>query len=277
VDIRPDTLNIDEERIEAAITPRTKAIVVVHYAGVGCEMDTIMQIAERHNLLVIEDAAQGLMARYKGRALGSIGQMSTLSFHETKNVVAGEGGALLINDLEFAERAEVIREKGTNRSQFFRGQVDKYTWVGLGSSYLPGEIIAAFLWAQLEDATHITTRRMVLWENYHEAFEELEAQDKVRRPIVPQDCEHNAHMYYLLLPSLDARTRFIAALGERDIHAVFHYVPLHSSPAGQEYGRTAGTMLHTNGLSDRLVRLPLWTDLGRQQQAVIEAVRETLK
>ena len=277
VDIRPDTLNIDEERIEAAITPRTKAIVVVHYAGVGCEMDTIMEIAERRNLLVIEDAAQGLMARYKGRALGSIGQMSTLSFHETKNVVAGEGGALLINDLEFAERAEVIREKGTNRSQFFRGQVDKYTWVGLGSSYLPGEIIAAFLWAQLEDATHITTRRLVLWETYHEAFEELEAQDKVRRPVVPQDCEHNAHMYYLLVPSLDARTRFIAALREKDINAVFHYVPLHSSPAGQKYGRTAGTMLHTNELSDRLVRLPLWMDLGKQQHAVIDAVREALR
>lgn len=277
VDIRPDTLNIDEERIEAAITPRTRAIVVVHYAGVSCEMDAIMEIAQRRDLLVIEDAAQGLMARYKGRALGSIGQLSTLSFHETKNVIAGEGGALLINALEFAERAEVIREKGTNRSQFFRGQVDKYTWVGVGSSYLPGEIIAAFLWAQLEDAAHITTRRMVLWEHYHEAFEELEGQDKLRRPVVPQDCEHNAHMYYLLLPSLDARTRFIAALREKDINAVFHYVPLHSSPAGQKYGRPAGTMSHTNELSDRLVRLPLWTDLGKQQQTVVEAVREALR
>ena len=277
VDIRPDTLNLDEGRIEAAITPRTKAIVVVHYAGVGCEMDTIMEIAKRRNLLVIEDAAQGLMARYKGRALGNFGQMSTLSFHETKNVVAGEGGALLINDLEFAERAEVIREKGTNRSQFFRGQVDKYTWVGLGSSYLPGEIIAAFLWAQLEDATHITTRRMVLWENYHEAFEDLETKGKVRRPVVPKDCEHNAHMYYLLMPSLDVRTKFIAALHEKGINAVFHYVSLHSSPAGQKYGRTAGTMLHTDELSERLVRLPLWTDLGKQQHAVIDAVRDTLK
>jgi dTDP-4-amino-4,6-dideoxygalactose transaminase len=276
VDIRPDTLNIDEERIEAAITSRTKAIVVVHYAGVGCEMDTIMEVAQRRNLLVIEDAAQGMMARYKGRALGSIGQLSTLSFHETKNVIAGEGGALLINDLAFADRAEVIREKGTNRSQFFRGQVDKYTWVGIGSSYLPGEIIAAFLWAQLEDAAHITTRRMVLWENYHEAFEELEAHDKVRRPFVPQECEHNAHMYYLLLPSLDARTRLIAALQEQGIQAVFHYVPLHSSPAGQKYGRTAGTMHHTDELSDRLVRLPLWMDLGKQQHAVIDAVREAL-
>lgn len=277
IDIRPDTLNIDEARIESAITSRTKAIVVVHYAGVGCEMDTIMEIANRHKLIVIEDAAQGLMARYKGRALGSIGHMSTLSFHETKNVVSGEGGALLINDLEFAERAEIIREKGTNRSQFFRGQVDKYTWVDVGSSYLPGEIIAAFLWAQLEDATHITTQRMVLWERYHEAFEELEAQDKVRRPIIPNECEHNAHMYYLLLPSLEARTKLIAALRAKDIGAVFHYVPLHSSPAGQKYGRTAGAMLHTDTLSDRLVRLPLWPDLGKQQHAVVDAVMEAAR
>jgi len=274
VDIRPDTLNIDEARIEAAITPRTKAIAVVHYAGVGCEMDTIMEIAERHRLLVIEDAAQGLMARYKGRALGNFGQMSTLSFHETKNVISGEGGALLINDLEFAERAEIVREKGTNRSQFFRGQVDKYTWVEAGSSYLPGEIIAAFLWAQLEDATPITTRRLLLWERYHEAFAELEAQDKLRRPVIPRDCEHNAHMYYLLLPSLDARTKFIASLKAKDIHAVFHYVPLHSAPAGQKHGRVAGSMQHTNELSDRLVRLPLWPDLGKQQDDVIDAVLE---
>ncbi|MFT3847200.1 MAG: dTDP-4-amino-4,6-dideoxygalactose transaminase [Propionivibrio sp.] len=272
VDIRPDTLNIDETRIEAAITPRTKAIAVVHYAGVGCEMDTILEIAERHNLIVIEDAAQGLMARYKGRALGSFGQMFTLSFHETKNVVSGEGGALLINDMEFVERAEIIREKGTNRSQFFRGQVDKYTWVEVGSSYLPGEIIAAFLWAQLEDATRITTQRMLIWERYHEAFEDLEAQDRIRRPIIPKECEHNAHMYYLLLPSLDARTKFIAALRSRDVNTVFHYVPLHSSPAGQKYGRTGGPMLYTDSLSDRLVRLPLWPDLGKQQHAVIEAV-----
>jgi dTDP-4-amino-4,6-dideoxygalactose transaminase len=274
VDIRPDTLNIDENRIEAAITPRTKAIVVVHYAGVGCDMDTISNIARHKKLFVIEDTAQGLMSRYKGRALGCFGQMSTLSFHETKNIVSGEGGALLINDLEFAQRAEIIREKGTNRGQFFRGQVDKYTWVEVGSSYLPGEIIAAFLYAQLEEATPITTRRMLLWERYHEAFAELEEQEKVRRPFVPHDCEHNAHMYYLLLPNLDARTKFIAALRVKGIHAVFHYVPLHSSPAGQKYGRTAGTMLHTDALSDRLVRLPLWPDLGKQQHAVIEAVLE---
>ena len=276
VDIRPDTLNIDEHRIEAAITPRTKAIVVVHYAGVGCEMDTIMEIANRHHLLVIEDAAQGLMARYKGRALGSFGQLATLSFHETKNVVSGEGGALLINAPEYVERAEIIREKGTNRSQFFRGQIDKYPWVEVGSSYLPGEIIAAFLWAQLEDATPITTQRMLLWERYHEAFEDLEAHDKVRRPIVPRDCEHNAHMYYLLLPSLEARGKFIDALHSQGVNTVFHYVPLHSSPAGQKYGRTAGPMQRTDELSDRLVRLPLWSDLGTQQSAVIDAVRAAI-
>jgi dTDP-4-amino-4,6-dideoxygalactose transaminase len=272
IDIRPDTLNIDENLIEAAITPRTKAIVVVHYAGVGCEMDTIIEIAERHNLLIIEDAAQGLMARYKGRSLGSFGQLSVLSFHETKNIISGEGGALLINDLEFVQRAEVIREKGTNRSQFFRGQVDKYTWVDIGSSYLPGELIAAFLWAQLEDATYITTQRMLLWQRYHEAFAELESQEKVRRPVIPQACEHNAHIYYLLLPNLETRTKFIEALRANDIQAVFHYVPLHSSPAGQKLGRTVGTMQNTDSLSDRLVRLPLWPDLAEQQNAVIESV-----
>ena len=276
VDIRPDTLNIDESRIEAAITPRTKAIVVVHYAGVGCEMEAILEIAKRHRLLVIEDAAQGLMARYRGKALGSFGELATLSFHETKNIVSGEGGALLVNDLEFAERGEILREKGTNRSQFFRGQVDKYTWVDIGSSFLPGELIAAFLWAQLEEATAITTQRILLWERYHEAFADLEARDKLRRPIVPHDCDHNAHMYYLLLPNLDARTRFIASLRTKGIQAVFHYVPLHSSPAGLKYGRAVGSMHHTDALSDRLVRLPLWSDLGKQQHLVIEAVQEAV-
>jgi dTDP-4-amino-4,6-dideoxygalactose transaminase len=276
VDIRPDTLNIDESRIEAAITSRTKAIVVVHYAGVGCEMDAIMDIARRHRLLVIEDAAQGLMARYNGRALGSFAPLSALSFHETKNIISGEGGALLINDLEYSERAEIIREKGTNRSQFFRGQVDKYTWVDVGSSFLPGELIAAFLWAQLEDAAAITTQRLLLWERYHEAFAELERKDQVRRPIIPSGCEHNAHMYYLMLPSLDARTRFIAALWSKGVQTVFHYVPLHSSPAGRKYGRTVGPMKHTDAASDRLVRLPLWPDLGKQQQTVIDAVMDTV-
>ena len=272
VDIRPDTLNLDESRIEAAITPRTKAIVPVHYAGVGCEMDVICAIARENHLLVVEDAAQGLMGRYKGKALGSFGQLASLSFHETKNIVSGEGGALIINDLDLVERAEIIREKGTNRSQFFRGAIDKYTWVDVGSSYLPGELIAAFLWAQLEEATPITTQRIMLWERYHEAFAELEAQDRLRRPVVSHDCENNAHMYYLLLPNLAARTRFMVAMRERGVQTVFHYVPLHSSPAGQKYGRTVGTMHNTDSLSDRLVRLPLWPDLGKDQQRVIDAV-----
>jgi dTDP-4-amino-4,6-dideoxygalactose transaminase len=272
VDIRPDTLNLDESRIEAAMTSRTRAIVPVHYAGVGCEMDTVAEIALHHRVLVIEDAAQGLMARYKGHALGSFGQLAALSFHETKNIVSGEGGALLINDLELVERAEIVREKGTNRSQFFRGAVDKYTWVDIGSSFLPGELIAAFLWAQFEEAARITTQRVILWERYHEAFAALEAQDRVRRPIVPPDCENNAHMYYLLLPSLATRTRFIATLRERGIQSVFHYVPLHSAPAGQKFGRVSGTMHNTDSISDRLVRLPLWPDLGKDQARVIDAV-----
>ena len=272
VDIRADTLNIDETQIEAAITSRTKAIVPVHYAGVGCNMDAIMRIAADHNLLVIEDAAQGVMASYKGRPLGSIGHMGALSFHETKNIISGEGGALLVNDARFLERAEVIREKGTNRSQFFRGQVDKYTWVDLGSSYLPGEIIAAFLWAQMEEADGITKRRLDLWAHYHQWFVALESEGKVRRPIVPRDCIHNAHMYYLLLPSLEKRTEFIARLKGRGIQAVFHYVPLHSAPMGRKAGRAAGEMSNTNELSERLVRLPLWLGLEEQQAPVIQEV-----
>lgn len=274
VDIRPDLFNIDETKIEAAITERTRAIVPVHYAGVGCEMDKILDIAERHKLIVIEDAAQGMMARYKGRALGSIGHLGALSFHETKNIISGEGGALLINDDRFAERAEIVREKGTNRGQFFRGQVDKYTWVDIGSSYLPGELIAAFLWAQLEDASRITTQRILLWERYHDAFEELEQCGLVVRPLVPEDREHNGHMYYLLLPDLDMRTRFIAELRKRDILSVFHYVPLHNSPAGLRFGRAAGRLLHTEAVSDRLVRLPMFNDLGDRQETVIEAIVE---
>lgn len=273
VDIRPDTLNLDERLIEAAITPRTRAICVVHYAGVGCEMDTICAIAQRHDLVVIEDAAQGVMASYKGRQLGSIGQLAALSFHETKNLIAGEGGALLLNDARYVERAEIIREKGTNRSLFFRGQVDKYTWVDVGSSYLPGEIVAAFLAAQLEHADEITQRRMALWQRYHAAFAPLEARGRLRRPFVPAHCMHNAHMYYLLLADLDERTRFISTLKARDIHPVFHYIPLHSAPAGQRHARTHGTMAVTDATSDRLVRLPLWLpDLD--QEAVIAAVEE---
>lgn len=258
VDIRPDTLNLDETLIEAAITPRTKAICVVHYAGVGCEMDAIMAIAERHGLAVIEDAAQGILSTYKGRPLGSIGQLAALSFHETKNVISGEGGALLINDERCVERAEILREKGTNRSKFFRGQVDKYTWVDVGSSYLPSEILAAFLAAQLEHADEITERRLAIWNTYHEAFADLETQARLRRPIVPSHCTHNAHMYYLLLPDLVARTAFIDHLKRAGIGAVFHYIPLHSSPAGRRYGRAATPMTVTDNVSERLVRLPLW-------------------
>lgn len=275
VDIRPDTLNIDETRIEAAITPRTRAITPVHYAGVACEMDTIMAIAQRHRLIVIEDAAQGVMARYKGRALGSIGHLGTLSFHETKNIISGEGGALLINDPALVERAEIIREKGTNRSQFFRGQVDKYTWVDIGSSYLPGEIIAAFLWAQMEEAEAITRQRLAIWEYYHQAFELSEQTRRIRRPVIPDDCKHNAHMYYLLLRDLDDRTRFIKAMSQQGINCVFHYVPLHTSPAGKKYGRTAGDLPVTSHLADRLVRLPMW--LGLEVEGIMDLVRDALK
>jgi dTDP-4-amino-4,6-dideoxygalactose transaminase len=274
VDIRPDTLNIDESKIEAAITPRTKVIAPVHYAGVSCEMDTIMEIAQRHDLLVIEDAAQGIMSTYKGRPLGSIGHMAALSFHETKNIISGEGGALLINDPRFVERAEIVREKGTNRSQFFRGQVDKYTWTDFGSSYLPSELVSAFLWAQMEEADAITRRRLAIWDAYHRAFEPIETQGLVRRPVVPASCTHNAHMYYLLLPDLERRTRFISQLKEYGIGAVFHYVPLHSSPFGAKATRSHGDMTVTDALSDRLVRLPLWVGLEEQQSDVIQAALE---
>ncbi len=277
VDIRPDTLNIDETLIEAAITSRTKAIVPVHYAGVGCEMDTIMDIARRHNLLVIEDAAQGVMATYKGKPLGAIGHLGTLSFHETKNLTSGEGGALLINDPKLAERAEIIREKGTNRSSFFRGQVDKYTWVDIGSSYLPGEIIAAFLWAQMEEAESINGKRLDIWQHYHEALASLETAGKLRRPIIPDGCQHNAHMYYVLLNFLNERTALLKTLKKHGVTSVFHYVPLHSAPAGLKYGRVHGTMTHTDNLSDRLLRLPLWIGLDKEKQGkVINSVSDGL-
>jgi dTDP-4-amino-4,6-dideoxygalactose transaminase len=277
VDIRPDTLNIDETLIESAITPKTRAIVPVHYAGMACEMDTIMDIARRHNLLVIEDAAQGVMSTYKGRPLGSIGDMGCYSFHETKNVISGEGGALMVNNPKFAERAEIVREKGTNRSLFFRGQVDKYTWVEQGSSYLPGEVIAAFLFAQLEAAEEITSQRMVIWNKYHDAFVALEAEGLLRRPVVPENCEHNAHMYYLLLPDLDKRTAFINKLKELDIHTVFHYIPLHSAPAGLKFSRFHGDMQYTDNLSERLVRLPLWVGLDEHIDGVIEKIIQTIR
>jgi dTDP-4-amino-4,6-dideoxygalactose transaminase len=277
VDIRPDTLNIDETQIEGAITPRTRAIVPVHYAGVGCAMDTIEAIAARHRLLVIEDAAHALLASYRGRPLGGFGHLAAASFHETKNVISGEGGALLVNDASLVARAEVIREKGTNRSQFFRGQVDKYSWVDVGSSYLPSEVTAAFLWAQLEEATAISERRCAVWARYHDAFASLERAGRVRRPLVPAECRHNGHLYYLLLPDLAARSRCLDRLRDAGINAVFHYVPLHSSPAGRRYGLTAGPLPETDAAADRLVRLPLWVGMTEAQiDRVVTAVERTL-
>lgn len=274
VDIREDTLNLDERLIEAAITSRTRAIAPVHYAGVACEMDTIMDIANRHGLKVVEDAAQGVMSSYKGRSLGSIGDFGAFSFHETKNVISGEGGALLVNDPAQALRAEIIREKGTDRSRFFRGEVDKYTWQEVGSSFLPGELIAAFLWAQLEEAQAITTERIARWNRYHAALASLEAEGRLRRPVVPNTCEHNAHMYYVLLsPEID-RQAVLSSLKENEISSVFHYVPLHSSPAGLRYGRVHGAMEFTDLQSSRLVRLPLWVGItSDQQDRVVETLR----
>lgn len=266
VDIRPDTLNLDERLIEAAITPKTKAIVPVHYAGVPCEMDSILAIAQKHGLAVVEDAAQGVMSTYKGRALGSIGDLGAFSFHETKNVISGEGGALLVNAPALALRAEMIREKGTDRSRFFRGEVDKYTWQEVGSSFLPGEITAAFLWAQLQEAQAITNSRLAIWDKYHASLSELELQGALRRPIIPESCQHNAHMYYVLLtPGVD-RQAVLEELKRHAIYAVFHYVPLHSSPAGTRYGRVHGSMDVTDGYSERLLRLPLWLGLSSEQQ-----------
>jgi dTDP-4-amino-4,6-dideoxygalactose transaminase len=277
VDVRPDTLNLDESRIEAAITPQTRAIVPVHYAGVACEMDAVMAIAERHGLMVIEDAAQALMSTYRGRPVGSDGHLAAVSFHETKNVMCGEGGALLINDRRWVDRAEIIREKGTNRSQFFRGQVDKYTWVDIGSSYLPSDLNAAFLLAQLEEGESITRRRLQLWEQYHEAFAGLECEGKVRRPVIPGHCLHNAHMYYLILESLQVRSHLLDRLRAGGIKAVFHYVALHSSPAGRKYGRADGDLPRTQEISDRLVRLPLWVGMTeRDVKDVVRTVYEAL-
>jgi dTDP-4-amino-4,6-dideoxygalactose transaminase len=273
LDIREDTLNIDERLIEAAITPRTKAIVPVHYAGVACEMDTIMAIAKKYNLLVVEDAAQGVMATYKGRPLGSIGDLGCYSFHETKNIISGEGGALLINNPIFAERAEIIREKGTNRSKFFRGQLDKYSWVDIGSSYLPGELIAAFLWPQMEASEMITTRRRNMWDVYHRALGSLEDSKRVRRPIIPPECANNAHMYYLLLQDLEDRFAFIEFMKHEGVNCVFHYVPLHLSEHGRRYSSNTSALFKTSGLADRLVRLPLWVGLEPIQAKVLAAIQ----
>lgn len=276
VDIRPDTLNIDENKIEAAITPKTKAIVAVHYAGVAAEMDAVMDIARRHNILVIEDAAQGIMSTYKGRPLGTIGHMGAYSFHETKNIISGEGGALLINDQCFAERAEIIWEKGTNRGQFFRGQVDKYTWVDIGSSYLPGEVIAAFLSAQIEEAESITDKRRKIWSFYHQALAFLEKSGKLRRPVVPSECEQNAHMYYILLPQLTIRNQVIEKLKASGIYTVFHYVPLHDAPFGKKHGRTSNDLPVTRMASDCLLRLPLWLGVEVHQQKIVDELAASL-
>lgn len=266
VDIRPDTMNVDEKLIETAITPKTKVIVPVHYAGVGCDMDTIMDIARRHNLLVVEDAAQGVCATYKGKYLGTIGHLGCYSFHETKNFICGEGGALVVNDERFFERSEIIREKGTNRSQFFRGMVDKYTWVDIGSSYLPSEMIAAFLYAQLEESEKITEKRLSIWDTYHEGLAGLEAAGCLRRPTIPPGCGHNAHMYYILLRNLDERTRLIQYMKKEDIHPVFHYVPLHNAPKGIEVcGGHVANLPVTEVYADRLLRLPCYYELTLEQ------------
>ncbi|MBR0713045.1 dTDP-4-amino-4,6-dideoxygalactose transaminase [Bradyrhizobium liaoningense] len=266
VDVREDTLNLDERQIEAAITSRTRAIAPVHYAGVGCEMDAIVEIARRHNLRIVEDAAQAIMASYKGSPLGAIGDLGSFSFHETKNVMSGEGGCLLVNDPEFVLRAEIMREKGTDRSRFFRGEVDKYTWQDIGSSYLPSDITAAFLWAQLEEAERITRERLAIWNRYHDMLAPLEQRGLLRRPIVPAHCRHNGHLYHVLLPPEIDRSAVLRKLMGENIHAVFHYVPLHSSPAGLRFGRTHGDLAVTTSLSERLIRLPMWMGLREAQQ-----------
>ena len=265
VDVRPDTMNIDEKLIENAITEKTKAIVPVHYAGVGCAMDVIMDVASRYKLYVIEDAAQGVMSTYKGKSLGSIGDYGCYSFHETKNYSMGEGGALLIRDVANIEAAEIIREKGTNRSKFFRGQIDKYTWVEAGSSYLPSDMNAAYLWAQLEQADIINEDRLVCWKRYNEGLKPLAEKGRIELPFIPEHCQHNAHMYYIKAKNLDERTRLITFLKENDILAVFHYIPLHTAPAGIRYGRFSGLDIYTTTESERLLRLPLYYGLKTEE------------
>lgn len=271
VDIKRDTLNLDEKLIESAITKKTKAIVPVHYAGVACEMDVILEIASKNRLVVIEDAAQGICATYKGRPLGSIGNLGCYSFHETKNIISGEGGALIINDGKFSERSEIIREKGTNRNKFFRGEVDKYNWVDIGSSFLPGEIVAAFLWAQMEEVEKITNRRMALWNIYHDELERFELIGRVRRPIIPPNCVHNAHMYYLILSDESDRAAFIDHMKLFGINCVFHYSPLHSSPYGIKAGRSMNSLPVTTNMANRIVRLPMW--IGLQENGIAEVIK----
>ena len=273
VDIRPDTMNIDETKIEDAVTPKTKAIVPVHYAGVACEMDAIMAIARRHDLRVVEDAAQAVMSEYKGQALGTIGDYGCYSFHETKNYSMGEGGALLIKDPAKIEDAEILREKGTNRSVFLRGQIDKYTWVNHGSSYLPSDMNAAYLWAQLQEADKINDNRLASWQKYYDAFEDLEKEGFVQRPVIPAECKQNAHMFYLKAKDLEERTALIAFLRENGVQAVFHYIPLHSAPAGLRFGRFHGEDVYTTREADRLLRLPMYYDLRSEDaDKVIDAV-----
>ncbi len=274
-DIRPDTMNLDERLVEDAVTPRTKVILPVHYAGVACDMDPLLDIARRYHLKVVEDAAQGIFSYYKGKALGSIGDYGCLSFHETKNLTMGEGGALLLQEDESLKKAEIIREKGTNRSQFFRGQIDKYTWVDYGSSYLPSELNAAYLWGQFTMFQEIQQDRMETWEFYHQAFQELEQAGYAARPVIPSYARHNAHMYYLKLEDLDTRTRFISYLKERGVMAVFHYIPLHSSPAGRKFGRFHGEDKYTTRESERLVRLPLFYGMGQEsREKVVQTVKD---
>ncbi len=274
VDIRPDTMNIDEGLIEVAISDRTRAIVPVHYAGVACDMDVIMGIAKRHDLYVIEDAAQGMMATYNDRPLGSFGQLAAYSFHETKNYTSGgEGGLLIINDEQFLSRAEILREKGTNRNQFFRGEVDKYSWVDIGSSYLPSEIQAAYLWGQIEDVEEINNNRLQIWNQYHSGFDSLAKMGAISIPFIPAECQHNGHMFYLKVKNLAERTALISHLSKKDVHSVFHYVPLHSSIAGQKYGRFHGEDRYTTTESDRLIRLPMWYGMHQREiEQVIQAV-----
>ena len=277
VDVRPDTLNLDERAVADAITDRTRAIMPVHYAGVGCAMEELGVLAEKHGLYVVEDAAHGILSSYEGRPLGSFGQLGCLSFHETKNVTCGEGGALLINDEALVDRAEIVQEKGTDRSRFHRGEVDRYTWVDLGSSFVASEINSAFLWAQLEEADRITADRMRVWQAYHERLEPLEQTGLLRRPQIPPRARHNAHMYHVLLPDRDRRDALIAAMATRGVQAVFHYVPLHSSPAGLRHGRVDGPLPVTDDVSGRLARLPLWADLDEAQvEQVVTAVEAAL-
>lgn len=275
VDVRPDTMNIDETKIEDAITDKTKVIIAMHYAGVACEMDTIMDIAKRHNLIVVEDAAQGVMSKYKGKYLGTIGTFGCYSFHETKNYSMGEGGALVINDPEYNERAEILREKGTNRAKFFRGQVDKYTWVDFGDSYLPSELNAAYLWAQLLNADEINDNRIATWNRYYQELQSMAMEGKFEIPTVPKECEHNAHMFYLKCKDLKERSEFIKFMKEKELYCVFHYIPLHSAPAGEKFGRFDGEDEFTTKESERLVRLPMYYGLREDQvDLVVEGIKK---